>query len=204
MALVANKRLTAGLRSSEPANVFEMGMYNIPSHYAVRTAVPGTDWIAFSNIVDDGNTSIANAPVLGWHTFQVVLDGSTATFTLDLHGDGNINATEVVPVVFDTNHPLDTIRMGTGLSSAGGGANFDNFLLQGLDLDSLGTGNILNQPALLGPLANNGGPTRTHALLPGSPALDAGNIGIVDPPTYDQRARLQPHRRWERARRCGD
>jgi len=28
---------------------------------------------------------------------------------------------------------------------------------------------------LLGPLANNGGPTFTHALLPGSPAIDAGD-----------------------------
>ena len=28
---------------------------------------------------------------------------------------------------------------------------------------------------LLGPLANNGGPTQTHALLSGSPALDAGD-----------------------------
>lgn len=28
---------------------------------------------------------------------------------------------------------------------------------------------------LLGPLQNNGGPTRTHALLDGSPAIDAGN-----------------------------
>jgi hypothetical protein len=30
-------------------------------------------------------------------------------------------------------------------------------------------------PALLGPLAFNGGSTRTHALIEGSPALDAGN-----------------------------
>ena len=29
--------------------------------------------------------------------------------------------------------------------------------------------------AVLGALANNGGPTRTHALLTGSPAIDAGN-----------------------------
>jgi parallel beta-helix repeat protein len=29
----------------------------------------------------------------------------------------------------------------------------------------------------LGPLANNGGSTQTHALLPGSPAIDAGNAG---------------------------
>ena len=38
-----------------------------------------------------------------------------------------------------------------------------------------GTGNILNQAALLGPLSDNGGPTQTHALLSGSPAIDAGN-----------------------------
>jgi hypothetical protein len=37
--------------------------------------------------------------------------------------------------------------------------------------------------ARLGPLANNGGPTQTHALLAGSPALDAGNNSfITDPP----------------------
>jgi hypothetical protein len=37
----------------------------------------------------------------------------------------------------------------------------------------------------LGPLANNGGPTKTHALLPGSPALNAG--ANVDGLTFDQR-----------------
>jgi predicted outer membrane repeat protein len=32
---------------------------------------------------------------------------------------------------------------------------------------------------LLGPLANNGGPTKTHALLPGSPAIDSGiNVAL--------------------------
>jgi hypothetical protein len=37
-----------------------------------------------------------------------------------------------------------------------------------------GVGNLLNVNPLLGPLADNGGPTATHALLPGSPAIDAG------------------------------
>ena len=40
---------------------------------------------------------------------------------------------------------------------------------------------------LLGPLQNNGGPTETHALLAGSPALDAGNPSVVSPPVFDQR-----------------
>jgi hypothetical protein len=34
---------------------------------------------------------------------------------------------------------------------------------------------LLNINPLLGPLQNNGGPTQTMALLPGSPAIDAGN-----------------------------
>ena len=42
-----------------------------------------------------------------------------------------------------------------------------------------GTGNILNQSALLGPLADNGGPTLTHALLPGSPAINAGDDALA-------------------------
>jgi CSLREA domain-containing protein len=37
------------------------------------------------------------------------------------------------------------------------------------------TGNILNQDAKLGLLGDNGGATQTRALLPGSPAIDAGN-----------------------------
>ena len=44
---------------------------------------------------------------------------------------------------------------------------------------------------MLGPLADNGGPTFTHALLPGSPAIDAGDpaavAGVGNVPLYDQR-----------------
>ena len=45
---------------------------------------------------------------------------------------------------------------------------------------------------LLGPLANNGGPTQTMALLPGSPAIDAGSNALAvdassNPLTTDQR-----------------
>jgi CSLREA domain-containing protein len=38
-----------------------------------------------------------------------------------------------------------------------------------------GAGDQSNTDPLLGPLANNGGPTRTHALLSGSPAIDTGD-----------------------------
>ena len=40
---------------------------------------------------------------------------------------------------------------------------------------------------LLGGLADNGGPTLTHALLAGSPAIEAGDLNIAAPPATDQR-----------------
>jgi hypothetical protein len=42
----------------------------------------------------------------------------------------------------------------------------------------------------LGPLADNGGPTLTMALLPGSPAIDAGNTSLA--PATDQRGFPRP------------
>ena len=65
------------------------------------------------------------------------------------------------------------------------------------DVDGLiitGIGNIVGDSAgsgviepLLAPLTNNGGPTKTHALLPGSPAIDAGDPAFMPPPYVDQR-----------------
>ena len=43
---------------------------------------------------------------------------------------------------------------------------------------------------LLGPLQDNGGPTQTHALLPGSSAIDAGDDGAA--PATDQRGVSRP------------
>jgi len=56
-------------------------------------------------------------------------------------------------------------------------------------------GNLIGDPngmgvidPLLAPLADNGGPTQTHALLPGSPAIDAGDPSFAPPPVFDQRS----------------
>lgn len=125
----ANKRTTAGLRHSSVANLIEMGMYNGPSHYAVRAVLPGPSWVAFTDMVDDLGDPLANAPITGWHRFQVTLDGTNATFTVDLNIDGNINGTAVLPAAWNA-AGIDTVRLGTGLSSAGGGVNFDNVKLE--------------------------------------------------------------------------
>jgi hypothetical protein len=44
---------------------------------------------------------------------------------------------------------------------------------------------ILDVNPMIGPLADNGGPTQTRALLPGSPAIDEGDN--ADAPEFDQR-----------------
>ncbi|MEY2488115.1 MAG: hypothetical protein QOC70_57 [Verrucomicrobiota bacterium] len=49
------------------------------------------------------------------------------------------------------------------------------------------TGDQINTNPVLGPLQNNGGPTATHALLNGSPAINAGDPTFTPPPLYDQR-----------------
>ena len=51
-------------------------------------------------------------------------------------------------------------------------------------------GDLVNVAPLLGPLRDNGGPTFTHALLPGSPAVDAGDDNAA--PATDQRGVIRP------------
>ena len=47
--------------------------------------------------------------------------------------------------------------------------------------------NIFGRNPRLGPLQDNGGPTMTHALRAGSPAIDHGDPGFAPPPDTDQR-----------------
>jgi len=71
----------------------------------------------------------------------------------------------------------------------------NNFVSLGFNL--VGTGNaigdfneagdIIGVNPQLGSLQNNGGPTRTHALLPGSPAINRGKPVLALPPEFDQR-----------------
>jgi hypothetical protein len=90
---------------------------------------------------------------------------------------------------------------GGGIFNAYGAVTLNNTIVAGQtfgeDVTNFGgtiTGshNLIGGDPMLGPLADNGGPTQTMALLPGSPAIDAGNnLLAVDaqgnPLTTDQR-----------------
>jgi CSLREA domain-containing protein len=74
--------------------------------------------------------------------------------------------------------------------------DLESTVSEGHNLSSDGTcglnapGDLNNTDPLLGPLADNGGPTLTHALLPGSRAIDAGDNARC--PATDQRGFLRP------------
>ncbi|HEY0073532.1 MAG TPA: choice-of-anchor Q domain-containing protein [Abditibacteriaceae bacterium] len=88
-------------------------------------------------------------------------------------GDTILNAgTQGVNLISDRS---SITSFGYNLSSDGSGPNN-------------GITDRLNTDPLLGPLADNGGPTQTHALLPGSPAIDTGSVVRG----ADQRGRLRP------------
>ncbi len=88
----------------------------------------------------------------------------------------------------------NTIVAGNGSFDASGTFNSLGYNLignaAGLGLSGVTTGNLLNVNPMLGPLQDNGGYTHTHALLKGSPAVDA-----ADPlsfPLLDQRGAARP------------
>jgi hypothetical protein len=93
----------------------------------------------------------------------------------------------------------ETVEIGNIVLKAGSsGANISNIggtvASLGYNLSSddgggflTGPGDQINTNPLLGPLQDNGGPTFTHELLPGSPAIDAGDPNFTPPPFFDQR-----------------
>jgi hypothetical protein len=121
------------------------------------------------------------------------IDSSTVSgnfVDVDGHGAGIYNAGSLdVRFSTITDNYLDCCH-GSGLAN-GGLANVYDTIIAGnsgaSDVEGAYTGsaNLIGGDPMLGPLAYNGGPTETHAVLPGSPALDAGdNTGA---PEWDQR-----------------
>jgi hypothetical protein len=111
------------------------------------------------NIAADPGGGIAHPP------------GSEGTILLE----NTLIAGNSSPSAADVAGPLGSL--GHNLIGVGdGGSGF-------VDTDLVGTAADPIDP-MLGPLADNGGPTQTMALLPGSPAIDAG---VPTPGRWDQR-----------------
>ena len=118
-----------------------------------------------------GTASIINSTVSG-NSASVAGGGLHATGTVNVRN--TIVAGNTSPTSPDVRNAF--VSQGNNLIGANDGSTgFTN----GVNNDKVGTvASPLN--ALLAPLGNYGGPTQTHALLPGSPAIDAANNCVTD------------------------
>ena len=148
-----------------------------------------------ANIGDGGGILNANACTL-------TLTNSTVSGNTAAWGGGIRNGGSLVLSGSTVSGNTASNGQGGGIQDVSGSANIKNSIVAGNtaggpgpdcsgSLTSLGynlvqdtsgctiagdlTRNITGQAPLLGPLQDNGGPTLTHALLLGSPAIDAGN-----------------------------
>lgn len=149
---------------------------------AIYTTSPGT---TITNSTFSGNSAAAGGAILTTNALTITnstISGNSAIIDGGLSIQGNT-----------TNLRNTIIANSTGGDCFNGGtlgANTNNLIEDG------SCSPALSGDPNLGPLANNGGPTQTLALLPGSKALDAGDDSICDdnpgPNNLDQRASARP------------
>ncbi len=138
----ANERMTVGLRNGATP-LFEMGHYNLTTeqyHVRVLNMYGGENWVPLSPGLNG-----AGQPA-GWNRFQATFTATSLTVTIDLGADGSIDGT-FVSAGAPSASPFVDLRFGgpSNLSSAGGGASFDNISLE-----------VIPEPATLSLLALGG------------------------------------------------
>jgi CSLREA domain-containing protein len=140
---------------------------------------------ALTNVTVSGNTAASGgggiSNIQGSITLtNVTLSGNTAPY----YGGGISNFGDL------------TLANAIVANSSSGGDCYGIVISAGHNLDSDSTcglaavGDLPNTDPLLGPLQDNGGLTFTHALLPTSPAIDAGDDTAC--PATDQRGAVRP------------
>jgi hypothetical protein len=177
----------------------------------IRNSGSGT--MAVTNSTVSGNTGTYGGGIYNQDAGILTVTNSTVSGNTSTNGGGGGVANEATMTLVSTTLASNSgTEIGTAISNVGT-ATVRNTLIAGdcwlaTPLDSLG-GNIesegntcgLGHPSdqvsvpapllLLGPLADNGGPTQTHALLPGSVAIDVIPADMCEV-TEDQRGLPRP------------
>ncbi len=153
--------------------------------------IENTGTLTISNSTVSGNTASRNTPGEGDgggidNTGLLTVTNSTVSG----NSAGNGNSIFVYTGTLDIGSSILT----TGAPGANIVSEFGTVISHGYNLSSddgggflNGAGDQANTDPLLGPLQDNGGPTFTHELLSGSPALDTGDPNFTPPPLFDQR-----------------
>ena len=191
----------------------ESGMLNLTnSTLTGNTTGNGASWDGFGGGVSLSNSSanITNCTIYNntagalssWgggiyregtgalYVTSTTVAGNTANNGGGVFGNGGTSTLKNTIVANNTASPDSNCGRANGGTIVNGGNNLDSGTSCGWGSIN---GSMSNTNPLLGALANNGGPTQTMALLPGSPAIDG--VTYLPPngsPSTDQRGVARP------------
>ena len=160
-----------GIKNGGPATVINSTISG--NHADLSATGAGGGIFNFGSLTVTNSTISDNTASVGGGAVYNDSGGQTAQI-----GDTVLNAGASGGTIFNNGGTVTSL--GYNLASDDGGGVLT------------GTGDQINTDPVLGPLQDNGGPTFTHALLPGSPAIDAGHPNFTPPPFNDQRGTGYP------------
>ncbi len=145
-----------------------------------------------NNMASGQGAGITNGGTLSINNSTISANTAEPGYEGDMVGGGLVNGVGSVTLantILAGNSAEDPATADCAGTFTSGGYNLVG-VTTGCTITGDTTGNLLGVDPMLGPLQDNGGPTFTHALLAGSPAIDAGsNAGC---PATDQRGVARP------------
>ncbi|HXQ01623.1 MAG TPA: choice-of-anchor Q domain-containing protein, partial [Candidatus Udaeobacter sp.] len=145
--------------------------------------------ISIVNSTISGNSAQDAGGGISNYDGLVQIANSTLSGNSAAAGGGIYNVAQYAATIETGNTILNGGASGENIFNDGGTITSHGYNLSSDDGGGylIGLGDQINTDPLLAPLQDNGGPTLTHALLPGSPAINAGDPNFTPPPSYDQR-----------------
>ena len=142
-----------------------------------------TGWHGGAIFQTDGDIAITNSTIAD----NIGPDWAPSALFIGQFGGSFVPTLTLTNSIITGNHwyACERFASGTAANVVSGGHN----LIQDNSCNPVAS-DLISVDAQLGPLADNGGPTLTHALLPGSPAIDAADDAVC--PATDQRGITRP------------
>jgi CSLREA domain-containing protein len=180
--LTLNNSTVSGNTVSGPFNNTGGGLYNIGTTNLINSSVSG------NSVTTSGSSPTNGGGMLNNNGGTINLINSTVSGNSALLGGGIYNNRGTINLTNST-VTNNSAPNGGGISVVNGftnTVNARNTIISGNtpnnflgSLSAASENNLVGGNALLAPLADNGGPTETHALLSGSPAINAGNDCVL-------------------------
>jgi len=181
--LVANNSTTGSLNVGDGGGLYLAGSSKSYSLYNVTVS---------GNTVDNTNNNAAGGGIYNLQTLNmhsVTIAGNTSEGVGG--GLGSTGTTSIKSSILAGNTSTGATSDDCSGTISSGGYNLIQ-VTTGCTIGGTTTGNVTGQDPLLNSLADNGGPTMTRSLQPGSPAIDTGDPDNNTCPATDQRGVVRP------------